>query len=476
MKIFFYTFANTSYIFNEVIKLSNRRNESIEWGMIYPRAVYKDTFISSIDKENILYLYEEFDSYYTNVIQDDIIFEDEKWIDNIYTILESSKFGYKTEKADKQLRVIYTIYVIYKDFLLQTKPDFIVFPDIETVNGVLLVNLCKELDIGVMVTAHARQFDVSFFSPDYKETLPQYLGNYTESDIKRAREFIQAPIQKAIIGNDREEQKIEIKPISNLFFRLITSIKNYYKYEKNGIFDTNLYLRIRLNFEHYFELWREWFFNKYQIRFFNITKTKDIIPDNYILLLLQVTPESSINTFERFFIEQEKVIDLVRLNMPSNYTLLVKEHPAMRGMRSSSWYKKMRYKSGVKLVTHKLNTQALVEKSKLVVTVTGSVGIECYHMDKPVLMFGKNFISYFVDTLNGFNNLKETIFRLINKKNFDTDDEKIVKVGQLYNVGYDFFIHEPFHFEKVMTKQNIDNFLDAILNHIQRVKDYQINV
>lgn len=468
MKIFFYAFANTPYIFNEVIKLSQKKKHDIEWGMIYPRAVYKDTYPSVVDKNNVLYLYENFNKIYSEISEKDISFNDEKWVDNIHTILESSKFGYKVEKSEKQLKVVYTIYQIYKEFLIKSEPNYIVFPDIETVNGVLLLNICRELDIETMVTAHARQFSVSFFSPDYKETLPTYIGNYNDNDKKQAELFLDKKIEKAIIGNAREKQRIEICPITNIFGRFINSIKTYFKYESKGVFDTNLYLRIRLNFEKYFELWREWFFNNYQIRFFHIKTEQDFIPENYIVFLLQVTPESSINTFERFFIEQERVIDLVRLNMPSNMMLLVKEHPAMRGMRSSRWYKKMHHKSGVQLVTHRVDTQLMVKNSKLVITVTGSVGIECYHMDKSVLMFGKNFISHFVDNVDSFTLLKKHIAELIYKKKFDSYEEKKIKIAQLYNVGYDFFIHEPFHFSKVMEVSNIEIFLEAILNHIER--------
>jgi len=475
MKIFFYAFANTPYIFNEVVKLAKIKKVDIEWGMIYPRRVYIDSLLDFID--NKLYLFENFDKVYQEIIYEDIVFQDDKWIDNIYSILESSKFGYKKEKGKKQLKVVYAIYQIYREFLLKTKPDYVVFPDIETVNGVLLLNICRELDIEPIVSVHTRQLDKSFFSNDYRESLPIYFGDFTQNNIEEAKKFIEHPIKKAIIGNQREkdivEDKIIITPPPNILKRLINSIYIFFKYEKKAIFDTNLYLRVRLNFEKYFEIWREFYFNNYQSYFFDITKDNDYIPKNNVLLLLQVTPESSINTYSQYFIEQERVIDLIRLNIPSNFQILVKEHPAMRGMRSNSWYKKIKKKAGVYLVSHKVDTRKLMKQTKLVVTVTGSVGLECYHLDIPVIMFGQTFFSNFLYKVNSIDSLKKDIDKLIFDTKLDTTNQKIENIAKIYNISYDFFIHEPFHFDRVLTHTNINNYLNAIISHITRLNNYR---
>jgi hypothetical protein len=475
MKIFFYAFANTPYIFNEVVKLAKSESLDIEWGMIYPRIVYRDSAKNIVKTDNILYLFENFNDYYSKIELDGIEFNDTGWIDNIYTILESSKFGYKKENGEKQLKVISTISQIYREFLLETAPDYVVFPDIETVNGVLLLNICKELNIQPIVSVHTRQLDRSFFSDDYRETLPSYFGNYNDKDREKAKDFILYPIKKAIIGNQREadivKDKIAIKAPPHIFKRLINSIVTYVKYENKAIFDTNLYLRIRLNFEKYFEMWREFYFKYYQINFFCIKSDEDYTPKNSILILLQVTPESSINTYSQFFIEQDRMIDLIRLNMPTNFKLLVKEHPAMRGMRSNRWYKNMKKRGGVCLVSHTVNTRELMSKSRLVVTVTGSVGLECYHLDTPIIMFGPTFFSDFVNRFDSISLLKKEINTLVHNPRFDSKDKKIVNIAKIYNVSYDFFIHEPFHFARVLTKSNIKNYLDALIDHIQRLKE-----
>lgn len=84
-----------------------------------------------------------------------------------------------------------------------------------------------------------------------------------------------------------------------------------------------------------------------------------------------MTPESSINTLEQYFIDQEKLID-----MPNNFYLLVKEHPVMIGFRDTQFYK-----SGVMLVDPQISTIKLIE---LVITITGTVGLESYLNSKRV--------------------------------------------------------------------------------------------
>lgn len=477
MKIFFYAFANTSYIFNKTIKLANERKMNITWGMIYPRAVYKDMVLDCIDKENTLYLYENFEDKYNQTSIDEIQFNDNDWVDNIYTILETSKFGYKKEKSNKQLKVIYILYQIYKKFLIETKPDYVVFPSIETVNGTLLVNICKELNIEVMESVHTRSMNKSYFAQDYRESKPVYYGNYTSDNLLESEGFLNKKNNKSLIRNQIVStlgtQNISIKPYAPLIIRTLLSFKNYFLYEKKGIFDTSFYLRLRTNFERYFDKWRHLFFKYYQIKYFDIKSEKDDVPKKFILFLLQFTPESSINTFEQYFIEQEKAIDLIRLNMPNNYYLLLKEHPQMRGLRASSWYKRMNMKAGVKLVSHHLSTNDFVDKSKLVATITGSVAIECYVSDKPIIMFGRNFFSHIVDNFDSFKNLKKELKLLIDKEKFDSNKIKIEKIAKIYNISYDFYIEEVFVFERIMSDNNIKNFLEAIISHTERVKNFK---
>ena len=65
MKIFIYAFANTALFFNEVFRMSINRGDNIEWGVIYPSHNHKLRSSDILKKENIFYLYEDFNTYYS---------------------------------------------------------------------------------------------------------------------------------------------------------------------------------------------------------------------------------------------------------------------------------------------------------------------------------------------------------------------------------------------------------------------------
>jgi len=471
MKIFFYAFANTSFFFNEVIKESKKLNDDIEWGILYPRGHWKNSSNELVKKENILYLYENFDDIYNS-----IDFKVEKYygkLDNIYKLLDSSKNKYKTLDSDIQLKSAFTIYKIYKEFLIKKKPDYLVFPDLEVVDGLILFNICKELNIETLYITHTRYLKKSFFAQDYYETLPKYFGNATNKDFDLAKKILDDFYCKNINPLNIDElktDKIISINIPNIFYRFIRGLYLSYKYESKLIEEADFLTKIKMNVSNIIKKYRKIIFNLYKIKFFHIKKSNDWIPQNYILFPLQVTPESSINTLEQYFIEQERLIDLIRYNMPNNYYLLLKEHPSMIGIRKTEFYKKLRKKSGCLLVSPYLDTEEFVNGSKMVVSVTGTIGLECYFNNKPILLFGPTFFSHLVDRFECYNTLKQKIYDVIQKTNFSNNEEKIKEIAKIINISYDFFMNDPIYFPEVMSKNNIKMFLDAIKNHINRLK------
>jgi capsule polysaccharide export protein KpsC/LpsZ len=156
--------------------------------------------------------------------------------------------------------------------------------------------------------------------------------------------------------------------------------------------------------------------------------------------------------------------------MPSNHLLYVKEHPAMRGMRSSSWYKRLSIKPGIILVDYKVDTFELIKKSSLVSTITGSAGFEAYVLNKPVLMFGRTFFSEMITRYDSIETLRETLYFLTSSYTHDSNNEKTKKIARIYNISFDFKMHDPFQFPEVLEEKNIKNFYHAIIKHTTRLK------
>ena len=89
---------------------------------------------------------------------------------------------------------------VYRDFLDRTRPDYVLFPDVETVDGFVLVDLCASLGIGILYYVGMRILERGFFSDDPNERLPRYFGGYDDSDLTVARLQIQQFLKRRSQG------------------------------------------------------------------------------------------------------------------------------------------------------------------------------------------------------------------------------------------------------------------------------------
>ena len=461
-KVVFYSFSQTILFFKEFSKFFE------EYKFIIPRGNY----LYLLEKNEYLYLYDKFEKY----LQKNIDFNLKK--DNIYKILEGDKNenyneGYKSLDKEEQLKLVKTIYYIYKNFLLEYKPDFVIFPDVETVDGNILINICYELGIEVVYFVHMRQLGKSFFSNSLYETLPCYFGNYTKKDLDLAKDFIDNFFElssRNLIHNWNNE-KIDIQ-LPSLISRTITSIKLLNKEKYFYGEGKTLSYKIRTNLIKYVEIYRNFRYEKFHKKYFDLKDNKDLekLPKNFILFALQVTPESSINSLEPYFIDQLRAIDLIRLNMPNDFYIVVKEHPSMRGIRDVKFYKELRKKAGVILVTSEISTKEVMKKAKLISTITGTIALESFMMNKPALMFGPTFFSHLVYRYDSFLDFKQDLYNMIFNHKPLSKEEKMIEIAKLYNIGYSMILFDPIADPIVMNKNNIKSYYEAFLNHIKRLK------
>ena len=472
MKIMFYSFSNTFFFFNEVAK---ELKEKAEIAFIFPRGHYLRQSSKNVKK---YYLYENFgETYKKSSIKNKTSLKK----DNIYKIIECDKNetdnqGYKSLDKNEQLKLVNTIYKIYKKFLEDFEPDYIVFPDVETVDGNILINICYEMGIEVVYTVHLRQLGTSFFSNSIYETLPSYFGSYNSEDIKKATFLVNNFFSLSSVNflrkwNDKTLVKIRLK---NFFERIKDSLKLSYGKERffRGEGQNFLY-KVRTNLIYFVDKYRKFKFNNIHHRYFDIKTDQELdsLPKNFILFAMQVTPESSINSLEPYFIDQIRAIDLIRLNMPNDFHIIVKEHPLMIGLRNSDYYKKLRKKAGIILVSPYVNTKEVMKRAKLISTITGTIGLEGFIIDKPVLMFGSTFFSHLVKRYDSYLNLKQELEELIFNFKPLSKEEKIIEIAKLYNISYNFILFDPISNPETMEIENIKSFTKALLKHIERLNN-----
>lgn len=475
-KILIYAFATFAPFFREVIRLSKERGENIQWGVVIPRAAFSNFFDDLVAPAGRFYLYEGFNEIFEGGSGSPHLSRSE---DNIDRILAVDKDGYRHEESAFQHRIAATMLTLYRRFLESFRPDCVIFPPLETVDGVALLALCQEMGITPAYSVHMRNLGESFFSNSLYERVPVYFGSCSNEDRAKARLFITDFLAGRRGAGDMPEGATEgprtVYARSPLAVRILRNIRDRFTKERYHRGEDHLIQKIKVNLAKPLYAFRRIRHRMTQSRIFDITVERPALPPHFILYAAQVTPESSINTLAQFFVDQTRVIDLLRLNLPHGYAVLVKEHPAMAGSRPRSFYDHLRRLPGVVLVAPDVPIRRLIEKADMVATVTGTIGLEAFLLDKPCLMFGRNFFSHLCHQVDRIDGLQAEIAELLAEFRPKSDTEKVEAIARLYSVSYAFAPFEPYYRPEAMSRSNVENYLDALHDHLARLAGAKIS-
>lgn len=469
MKILIHGFGTYAIFFYEVIRLSIKNKDGIQWSIILPTAHYKKNFEELIGKENVYYLHDE--QMCSEKI--DIAFL-KNYCGNIYRDIESDKKTIKNKKAYEQEKNAFFTYLSYKKFLRLSGAENIIFPHIESHEGMILHSLAKELGLTTIVPTHTRCLGESFFSDEITEDLPIYasvdisLKNKAEEFLK---EFNINNISAMSYPGSLENQKGNVDKIfkRNFFRRVLDYSIQLFSERSYQSWDG-----VRYRLLNNLPFIRDFIWNLRKNYNSNVYDCKSIndLPEKFIYYPLQYSPESSINTPAPYFIDQLRIIDALRLSMPSDMILVVKEHPSCIMVRNGDFIRSLKYKAGVRVAYYKMDNIEIIKKAALTVSVTGTANLEAFLLKKPSLVFGGCFFSEFLGgicTLD-MSKLREVIADTI-EKNINKD-EQLNALMKILSVTYPFVIFTPNDGTKygdmTMSVENIKNFYNALLSHITR--------
>ena len=156
---------------------------------------------------------------------------------------------------------------------------------------------------------------------------------------------------------------------------------------------------------------------------------------NFVYFPLPVSPEyTSLECpiFEDTFY----LIKIISMQLPSDYVLVVKEHPAFLNnlIRSSSFYKKINKLPNVMICPTHLKQTEMIEKSKLVLTVNGTAVWESILLSKPVITFDKciHNVTELSEKFISIDNLHTQIINILKKNATISDQVRERKVKNLY--------------------------------------------
>jgi hypothetical protein len=128
-----------------------------------------------------------------------------------------------------------------------------------------------------------------------------------------------------------------------------------------------------------------------------IASIKEIDLDrNYIYFPLSYQPELTTCPLGGGFCDQLSAVRALASALPDGWLIYVKEHPAQYlghsyGYlgRSELFYKQLKGIKNVRMISSEIHSQALIDRSEMVATITGSAGYESLSRSKCVIIFGE---------------------------------------------------------------------------------------
>lgn len=126
----------------------------------------------------------------------------------------------------------------------------------------------------------------------------------------------------------------------------------------------------------------------------NTVTVNDQLPRDYIFVPFQVNIDSQITMFspwiENMFSLVDKILEVEGILGESMPNIVIKTHPACE-QSYEDLFKYIARKSQKIIVVNDLDTETLINKSKAVMTINSSVGMEALLMRKKVIVLGQAF-------------------------------------------------------------------------------------
>jgi hypothetical protein len=456
LRICIYAFSGTALFFRALIDECAKHGDQVEWSIIYPQGHFCHVTDGVIPTGRRFYLHKDFVRAFRDCCEADIQRAMESG-EGLQVALLKDKSGYRRLDGEDQLRRGATIDSCYRDFLMRVKPDFILFPDLEVVDGFVLMNIAHELGLGVLYFSGVRVLGGGYFSTDSYETLPPYFGKYTIEYLALARRLVAGfhagrPLQRG------SAYPRCVPPKPSWLRRLVLTSWLRWRYERLHATEETLLMRVKRNIRPLMGKLRLARFDLTQAHYFHVKSIHDQLPEKYILYLAHVTPESSINGLAPYFVDQFRAIDALLLSLPNGHRLVVKEHPAMRGSRWSSFYQELRRRPGLILAHPVVDTRHFLQHASIIATVTGTVGLEAFLLDKPCLSFGPNLLCQASPALPG---LKAVLTDLATQWKPPSEAQKEIDFA------------DPWLSPTVMAPENIRATREYLWLHLRRLEELE---
>mgnify|MGYP001193353525 CR=1 FL=1 len=438
---------------------------------------FRDCFNKSIEKPDLDYLAKFEDRYKINIWK------------LAYSDINFNGFNkYTNFKSDDILLIFQKECMFFEKILDDVRPDFLIIRVTDSSDSQLIQQMCisrgiKVLCLGFtrlgsrgMISTENDMLDSDLIIDAEKKISVEEIENYSKEYAKQEsffRENFKATKMNWIKGAIQY-----LKMISN---------PNYQKYYVNSGKNISSVIKTEVSIL---------FKKKLRSTFLEKNSKKEISEkEKFVYFPLQLEPERTLFIPAPYYSNQLEVIKNVARALPVDYKLYVKEHPmqVIYGWRDTEFYKNIMNLPNVELIHLNTSNKLLLEKCSLVITITGTLGLEAAYNGKPSIVLSDTIFSELpsVYRLTNYEELPSAI-----RKSFKTKvnfDDVNLFVGKLVSNSFEFdqelldvlfnneFYFGGFLYDNFTPIDKVEKFLERHKElfenladeHIKKIENYQ---
>ena len=356
----------------------------------------------------------------------------------------------------------------------QAKPDVLLLPNIGAMANNILYHLAKKKGIQTVVLEHVRFknriviIDNGYNQfPKVNELFDAIQNRNRQSSFKvQAIDFLKEFREKPTAQIWSPTDKISF--LGSFFRWLRFFVKYLFIYFKEAQWRDYSrespinYLRNRIS-----QRLRKW-------RGFGGIFEKPRENDDFAFFPLHYEPEIATLVLAPFYTNQIALIQNIAKSLPGHFKLYVKEHPGMLYRRDFAYYKELKKIPNVRLIDAEEKAVSLIQKAKLVLTVTGTAGWEAVMLKKPVIIFGSVFYEKLsmVKRVGEIEKLPFLVKEAL--ENYAHNEEELIDfLSALFELSlpldYEYLWHEA-SLKEISRNEQFENLIECLAKELKLAK------
>lgn len=337
--------------------------------------------------------------------------------------------------------------------LTDVKPS-VVFGEATAFHELMTIKACKELEISYLSPLTCR-YPAQRFSFYKNDVLVPFSGSEETFEYDKATDIIFSIADRKVKPDymKKIKESDKMKVFQDKFLKLY----GYISGEKYNTPSPKVKKKLEANIS---KLEEE----------FN-SKAKSIDSSKYnILYPMQMQPESNIDVYGRKHRDQVKTIKGIIDQLRDDENLVIKLNPKSKYELNQELVDVLSNPKVVGL-NSKTPMEAVFPEVDIVVTVTGTIAMECIMSDKPVITLVKTLnneqeICKYADSLNEIRGLVDS-FKI--RRSSSLTDDKVHYINSIVKTSFQGIISDPYSDTKCVSKENISNLAKAFNKVINEV-------